>query len=49
MTKRFSFFATVALTPFATIIALMQAAYYKHVPIGYEDEDGFHLGSEPLP
>jgi hypothetical protein len=49
MTNRFSFFATLVLTPFAAVIAMMRAAYDKHVPIGYEDEDGFHLGSEPPP
>jgi hypothetical protein len=35
------------LMPFAAVIAMMRAAYDKHVPIGYEDETGFHLGPEP--
>jgi hypothetical protein len=48
MTNRFSFFATVVQAPFAAMIARMRAAYDKHVPIGYEDENGFHPGSKPL-
>jgi hypothetical protein len=37
----------VVTMPIAAVIAKMRAAYDKHVPIGYEDENGFHLGSEP--
>jgi len=48
MRNRFSFLATVVLTRFAAVIAMMRAAYDKHVPIGYEDENGFHPGSKPL-
>jgi hypothetical protein len=32
---------------FAGIIAKMRATYEKQVPLGYEDENGFHFGSEP--
>lgn len=32
---------------FAGILAKMRAAYEKQVPLGYEDENGFHFGSEP--
>jgi len=37
----------VITVPFAAIVAKIQAVYDKQVPIGYEDEDGFHLGSKP--
>jgi hypothetical protein len=47
MTSRFSFRVAVVLIPFAAVIAMMRAAYDKHVPFGYEDETGFHLGPEP--
>ena len=33
--------------PVAVLAAKMRAAYGKHIPIGYEDEDGFHFGSKP--
>ncbi len=33
--------------PFAAVAAKIHAAYDKYVPFGYEDEDGFHLGSKP--
>jgi hypothetical protein len=46
-TNRVSFPAAVILMPFAAVVAMMRAAYDKHVPIGYEDETGFHLGPEP--
>jgi len=47
MTNRFSFRAAVVLMPFAAVIAMLRAAYDKHVPFGYEDETGFHLGPGP--
>jgi hypothetical protein len=33
--------------PFDAVAAKMRAAYDKRVPVGYEDADGFHLGSKP--
>jgi len=37
----------VITIPFAAVLARIRAAYDKHVPLGYEDENGFHLGPEP--
>jgi hypothetical protein len=48
MKNKAFFRAAVALMPFAGIFAALRAAYEKHVPIGYEDENGFHLGSNFL-
>jgi hypothetical protein len=50
MTNKSSFYLAVALMPFAAVIARLRVAYDKHVPMGYEDENGFHLGpKQPLP
>jgi hypothetical protein len=32
---------------FAGILAKLRAMYNKQVPLGYEDESGFHFGPEP--
>ena len=50
MTKKSSFYAvaiTVATGPFAMVMAKLRAVFDKHVPEGYQDENGFHFGSEP--
>jgi len=50
MAKKSSFYAaaiTVATRPFVMVMAKLRAAFDKHVPQGYEDENGFHFGSEP--
>jgi hypothetical protein len=47
MTNKPFFLLTVLSMPFAAVVAAMRAAYEKHVPIGYEDENGFHFGPEP--
>jgi len=50
MTNKSSFFVIMIMAiaiPFAAVVAKLRAAYDKHVPIGYEDEDGFHLGPKP--
>jgi len=50
MTKKSSFYAvaiTVATRSLAMVMAKLRAAFDKHVPEGYEDENGFHFGSEP--
>ena len=50
MTNRSSIFALMIMAmaiPFAAVAAKMRAAYDKHIPIGYEDEDGFHFGPKP--
>jgi hypothetical protein len=44
MKNKYSFYAAFVLRPFAAVIALIRVAYDKYVPIGYEDENGFHLG-----
>jgi hypothetical protein len=33
---------------FAGILAKVRAAMDKQVPVGYQDENGFHLGAEPV-
>jgi hypothetical protein len=47
MTHKSSFYVVVVTMLFAAIAAKVKAAYDRHVPIGYEDENGFHTGSEP--
>jgi hypothetical protein len=47
MTNKSSFFAVIVTVFFAGIIAKMRAALDKQVPLGYEDENGFHLGVQP--
>jgi hypothetical protein len=46
MTHKQSFLIVVFTMLFAAIAAKLKAAYDKHVPEGYQDESGFHLGSE---
>jgi len=33
---------------FGGILAKIRAAMEKQVPIGYQDENGFHYGAEPV-
>jgi len=47
MTNKSSFYAVVVTVLFAGIIAKIRAAVEQQAPIGYEDENGFHLGAEP--
>jgi len=47
MTNKCSFYVAVALMPIIAVIAMLRVAYDKHVPLGYEDETGFHLGPKP--
>jgi hypothetical protein len=50
MTNKSSFYVVVLIAiifPFTVVIAKMRAAYDKLIPLGYEDENGFHLGPEP--
>jgi len=49
MKNKYSFYAAFVLGPFAAVIALIRVAYDKYVPIGYEDENGFHLGFKRFP
>jgi hypothetical protein len=47
MTNKQSLYAVLVTALFAGIIAKLRAAMERQVPIGYEDEDGFHYGAEP--
>ena len=47
MTSKSSFYAVVVTVLFAGILAKIRAAMDKQVPVGYEDENGFHLGVQP--
>jgi hypothetical protein len=44
ITKQSFYLAAVTLM-FAGILAKMRAMMDKHVPVGYQDENGFHLGT----
>jgi hypothetical protein len=47
MTNKTSLYAVLLTVFFAGILAKIRAAMAKHAPVGYQDETGFHLGSEP--
>jgi len=47
MTNKNSLYAILVTVVFAGIIAKLREAMDKKVPIGYQDENGFHLGVEP--
>jgi hypothetical protein len=47
MTNKSSLMAVVVTVLFAGIIARIRAAMDKQIPVGYEDENGFHYGAEP--
>jgi hypothetical protein len=47
MTNKSSFYAVIVTMFFTGIIAKISSAMDKQVPLGYEDETGFHLGLEP--
>jgi len=47
MTHKSSIYAVVVTMLFAAIAAKLKAVYDQHVPMGYEDEEGFHFGNEP--
>jgi hypothetical protein len=44
MTNKNSLYAVLVTALFAAIIAKMRAAMDRQVPLGYEDEEGFHYG-----
>jgi hypothetical protein len=48
MTNKQSLYAVLVTALFAAIIAKVRAAFDRQVPIGYEDEEGFHYGVEPV-
>jgi hypothetical protein len=47
MTNKNSLYAILVTVVFAGIIAKLREAMDKQVPMGYQDENGFHLGVEP--
>lgn len=47
MTNKTSFLVATLTLVAAAILAKLQAALDKRVPVGYQDEDGFHYGTEP--
>jgi hypothetical protein len=47
MTNKSSLYALIVTTFFTGFIAKINSAMDKQVPLGYEDETGFHLGLEP--
>ena len=46
MTNKTSFYVMAFTVLFAAIAAKLRAAYEKQVPVGYQDETGFHFGVE---
>ncbi len=44
MITKQSFYAAAVTLLFAGILARMRAMMDKHVPVGYQDETGFHTG-----
>lgn len=48
MTNKTSLLVATLTLLGAALLAKLQAAFEKRVPIGYEDEEGFHFGHEPV-
>ncbi len=46
MTHKQSFFVVVFTMLMAVVVARLKAAYDKHIPEGFQDDTGFHLGHE---
>jgi hypothetical protein len=44
MITKQSFYAAAVTLLFAGILAKLRAMLDKHVPVGYQDENGFHTG-----
>jgi hypothetical protein len=47
MNKTSSLYVVAVTLLFAGIMARLRAMVEKQVPVGYQDENGFHLGPEP--
>jgi hypothetical protein len=47
MNKTTSLYAVAITFLVAGIMARIRAAMEKQIPVGYQDESGFHLGNEP--
>jgi len=48
MTSKTSFIIAATTVLFAAFLAKLQAALDKRAPMGYQDENGFHFGPEPV-
>ena len=48
MHKTSIYVGSIALL-FAAIMAKLRSAMDKVVPVGYQDDSGFHIGEEPAP
>ena len=48
MTNKSSLYAVIVTVVFAGIIAKIRATMEKQAPLGYQDENGFHYGTEPV-
>jgi len=47
MNKTTSLYAVAVALLFTGILARIRAAMEKQIPVGYQDENGFHLGNQP--
>jgi|GEM_PF-2261885 len=45
MTNKQSIYSVLFMMLAAAIVAKVRAVYEKHVPMGYQDETGFHMGN----
>jgi hypothetical protein len=48
MNKTSSLYVVAITLMFAAVVAHLRAMFERHVPVGYQDETGFHLGNEPV-
>jgi hypothetical protein len=48
MNKTSSLYAVAITFLVAAILARVRAAVEKQMPVGYQDENGFHWGNEPV-
>ena len=48
MTNKTSLYIVVLTVLFGGIYAKLRAAMEKQAPLGYQDENGFHYGVEPV-
>ena len=48
MTTKSGLVTAIAMVIVSALVAKLRAAFNTGVPVGYQDEDGFHFGAEPL-
>jgi hypothetical protein len=48
MNKTSSLYVVAVTLMFGAIVAHIRAMFERQVPVGYQDETGFHLGNEPV-